>query len=47
MVVVTATKEKSVAIRQALDRHDWPTGLSLHLSVVPHLLSLTVSRHHA
>jgi hypothetical protein len=47
LVVVTATKEKSASIRQALDRHDWPIGLALHLSIVPQLLSLTASRHHA
>ena len=47
LVVVTATKEKSAAIRQALDRHDWPSGFALHPSIVPQLLSLTASRHHA
>ena len=47
LVIVTATKEKAAAVRQALDRHDWPTGLLVHYSVVPQLLSLTASRNHA
>lgn len=47
LVVITATKEKAAAVRQALDRHDWPTGLLIHFSVVPQLLSLTASRNHA
>jgi hypothetical protein len=47
IVVLTATKEKVTAIRQALDRHEWPTGLMFHFTVVSDLLSLTASRHHA
>ncbi|MEZ5940294.1 MAG: hypothetical protein R3C18_02805 [Planctomycetaceae bacterium] len=47
LVVITATKEKSSAIKRSLDRHDWPAGLALHLPVVPQLLSLTARLHHA
>lgn len=47
LVVITATKEKATAVRHALDRHDWPDGLLVHLSVVPQLLALTASRNHA
>ncbi len=47
LVVITATKEKTVAVRQALDRHDLPRGLLIHFSVVPQLLSLTANRNHA
>jgi hypothetical protein len=47
VVLLTGTKEKAAAIRQALDRHDWPTGLTFHFTVVSDLLSLTASRHHA
>jgi hypothetical protein len=47
VVVLTGTKEKAAAIRQALDRHDWPTGLMFHFTVVSDLLSLTASRNHA
>ena len=47
LVIITATKEKAAAVRQALDRHDWPPGLLVHFSVVPQLLSLTASRNHA
>ena len=47
LVVITATKEKAVAVQQALDRHEWPDGLLIHFSVIPQLLSLTASRNHA
>lgn len=47
LVVITATKEKAVAVRQALDRHEWPSGLLIHFSVVPHLLPLAASPNHA
>lgn len=47
LVVITATREKSAAIRQALNRHEWPKGLAIHLSVVAQLLSLTARAHHA
>jgi hypothetical protein len=45
--VITSTPEKAVAVRQALDRQDWPAGLLIHLAIVPKLLSLLVSRCHA
>lgn len=38
LVVITATKEKSSAIKLALDRHDRPDGLRLHASVIPGLI---------
>jgi hypothetical protein len=47
LVVITATQEKALALRHALDRHDWPKGLLVHFSVVPQLLSLTASQNHA
>ena len=47
LVIITATKEKATAVRQALDRHDWPDGLLIHFSVVSQLLSLSVSQNHA
>ena len=47
LVIITATKEKATAVRQALDRHDWPDGLLIHFSVVSHLLSISVRRNHA
>jgi hypothetical protein len=47
LVVITMTKEKAAAVRQALDHHDWPTGLLIHLSIVPQLLPLTASRPNA
>lgn len=47
LVVVTATAEKSSAIREALDRHLWPDGLVIHLVVVPQLLSLLGGQSHA
>jgi hypothetical protein len=46
-VVITATREKAAAIRQAMNRHEWPNGLAIHLSVVSQLLSLTARTHHA
>ena len=47
LVVITATREKAAAVRQALERHDLFPGLPVHLPVVPQLLSLTGSIHHA
>lgn len=47
LVIITATKEKATAVRQALDRHDWPAGLLVHFSVVSQLLSISVSQSHA
>ncbi len=47
LVLITATPEKGAALRQALDRHDWPRGLLLHLSVIPELLMFQAITHHA
>ncbi len=47
LVVITATRENAVAIQQAMNRHEWPSGLTIHLSVVSHLLSLIARTHHA
>ena len=47
LVVITATKQKAAAVRQALDRHGLPNDLLLHFSVLPQLLSLTAIRTHA
>ncbi len=47
LVIITATSGKATAIQRALDRHDWPTGLLVHFSVVPQLLSLGANPNHA
>ena len=47
LVVITATPEKAAAVQQALDRHDWPVGLLMHLSIVPRLFTLLASAPHA
>lgn len=47
LVVITATQGKASAVQQALDRHDWPAGLPIHLSIVPKLLTLLASIPHA
>ena len=41
LVVITGTSQKSAALRCSLDRHEWPKGLRIHMSVVPELLNLT------
>ncbi len=43
LVVITGTPEKSAAIRQAMNRHDWPRGLAIRLAVVPQLLTIVGS----
>jgi len=47
LVVVTCTCEKAAAIRGALNSRVWPDGLLIHLAVVPELVHLTRSLHHA
>ncbi len=47
LVVVTATADKARALRQAIDRHDWPAELPIHFSIVSDLLSLTARTHDA
>lgn len=47
LVVITSTTGKATAIQRALDRHELPSGLSIHFSVVPQLLSLGVNSDHA
>ena len=47
LVVITGTEQKAEAVQQALDRHDWPKDLLIHLSVVPKLLTLLASSSHA
>ncbi len=47
LVFITATKEKSSAIKQALDRHGWPAGMRMHASVVPHLIHFTARGQYA
>jgi hypothetical protein len=46
LVVVSGTSEKAALIRQSLEEHLWPDGLSIHLVVVPELLQLRASVHH-
>jgi hypothetical protein len=47
LVVITATSEKALALRHAIDRHDWPVELPIHFSIVPDLLALTARKHDA
>lgn len=47
LVVITATPEKAAAVRQALDRHVWPSGLRIHASVLPQLLPFTARGRNA
>lgn len=47
LVVITGTEQKAEAVRQALDRHEWPADLLIHLSVIPKLLTLLASSSHA
>ena len=47
LVVITSTAEKVAAIQRALHNHLWPTGLLVHFSVVPQLLSLGARANHA
>lgn len=47
LVVITATAEKSAAIRKSLLNHEWPDGLAIHLSVIPTLLPLLSRLRHA
>ncbi len=44
LIIITATKEKTAAVRKALDQHEAPRTLQLHFSIVPDLLSLA-ARH--
>ncbi|WP_437191139.1 hypothetical protein [Planctomicrobium sp. SH527] len=46
LVVITATKNKSQALRAALQQHDWPVGMQVHFSVVPQLLRFIVRTPH-
>jgi hypothetical protein len=41
LVVITSTPEKSRAVRQALQAHEWPPGMLVHISVIPQLLALS------
>lgn len=47
LVIITSTADKASALRQAIDRHDWPLELPIHFSIVPDLLSLTARKHDA
>jgi hypothetical protein len=47
LVIITSTADKASALRQAIDRHDWPMELPIHFSIVPDLLSLTARKHDA
>jgi hypothetical protein len=47
LVVITATSEKALALRQAIDRHDWPVELPIHFSIVSDLLALIARKHDA
>ena len=45
-VFLTATPEKVQRIQEALERHEWPDGTSIHLASIPQLLPLTARYHH-
>jgi len=47
LVVITSTPAKAAALRQAIDRHDWPADFPIHFSIVADLLSLTARNHDA
>ena len=47
LVVITSTPAKASALRQSLSRHDWPTEVPIHFSIVPDLLTLTARKHDA
>lgn len=47
LVLITTTPGKALALRQAIDRHDWPSELPIHFSIVSDLLSLTTRHHNA
>ena len=46
LVFLTATSEKLQSIQDAIKRHDWPGGVSIHLASIPQLLPLTARYHH-
>lgn len=47
LVVITSTPAKGAALRQSLNRHDWPAEVPIHFSIVPDLLTLTARKHNA
>ncbi len=47
LAVITTTSAKAAAIRQSLDRRDWPGGLMIHFSVIPELLTIMTSHSNA
>lgn len=46
VVFLTPTPEKLQSVRAAIEHHDWPDGLSIHLAVIPQLLPLTTRYRH-
>jgi hypothetical protein len=46
-VLITASRDKARAIRHAISRRDWPTGIQVHFTILPQLLSLTATKSHA
>jgi hypothetical protein len=46
-VLITVSRDKARAIRQAIGRQDWPTGIQVHFTIFPQLLSLTARNSHA
>ena len=47
LVVITSTSAKGASLRQSLSRHDWPTEVPIHFSIVPDLITLTARKHDA
>jgi len=46
VVFLTATAEKAGSIQRAIEPHEWPAGIQLHLAIIPELLPLTTRHHH-
>lgn len=47
LVVITCTSAKAAALRQSLNRHDWPQDIPVHFSIISDLLSLIARKHNA
>lgn len=46
VVFLTATPEKASSIQRAVEPHEWPAGIQLHLAIIPELLPLTTRYNH-
>ena len=46
IVFLAPTSGKLSDIKSSIDRFDWPSGLHIHLAVIPHLLSISTRNTH-